>query len=257
MIAAKRKVLRQVTAVTVVVDQEGGQEIGVEGLGRQEQLKLEDLILQPVAHLERPPGEMGVARLRVVDGALADAAVGVVVVDQRILLHPVEVLKTPLAGIFLVARRPVALAHRHPPLHAVQLPAQLVVLHGPVLPVDILPIKIRGLIARMHEEAVLQTVVGPAALGLGRLCRGGVEVGRLDTGAAAVVGQQGILGLHRVAAAQRLGHRLQTGTVEIQTLEEGLVADGQLLRTRPPGRKRGQQRGAADQNRSGKFFHIR
>ncbi len=157
---------------------------------------------------------------------LADAAVGVVVVDQRILLHPVEILETPLAGIFLVARRPVALAHRHPPLHAVQLPAQLVVLHGPVLPVDILPIKIRGLIARMHEEAVLQTVVGPAALGLGRLCRGGVEVGRLDTGAAAVVGQQGILGLHRVAAAQRLGHRLQTGTVEIQTFEEAWSLTG-------------------------------
>lgn len=135
--------------VTVVVVQEMQEEIPAERLGGQEIEKLVNLELQPVAHLQGAPREIDVFGLRPVPG------LSLVIRREGILAHPVEVFGAPLRGVTFVAREAVGLAHRHPPFHAVQLPSQFVVLHGPVLPVDVVAVEIGGLVAFVDEEAVV------------------------------------------------------------------------------------------------------
>lgn len=79
---------------------------------------------------------------------------------QRVFLHPVGVLVHPGVDVFRVARGVVTLGQRNEPVVAVQLPAQFVVLHGPVAPVDVVAVEIRGLVALVGVEFVLQGFVG-------------------------------------------------------------------------------------------------
>lgn len=205
---------RDVLGVTVVVVQEMQQEIPAERLGGQEIEKLVNLELQPVAHLQGPPGEIDVFGLRPVRG------LRFVICREGVLAHPVEVFGAPLRGVTFVARKAVGLAHRHPPFHAVQLPAQFVVLHGPVLPVDVVAIEIGGLVTFVDEEAVVHRLVGPALFVGGDDDVREVHFRTDDARAAAVVIEQGFGGGRVVARGVQCGDALQSGTGEVQQRED-------------------------------------
>ena len=210
VVALGREMARDMLCVTVVVVQEMQEEIPAERLGGQEIEKLVNLELQPVAHLQGAPREIDVFGLRPVPG------LSLVIRREGILAHPVEVFGAPLRGVTFVAREAVGLAHRHPPFHAVQLPAQFVVLHGPVLPVDVVAVEIGGLVAFVDEEAVVHRLVGPALFVGGDRDVGEVRLGADDARAAAVVVEQGFGGGRVVARGVQCGDALQSGTGEVQ-----------------------------------------
>lgn len=87
-----------------------------------------------------------------------------------------------------------------------QLPSQFVVLHGPVLPVDVVAVEIGGLVAFVDEEAVVHRLVGPALFVGGDRDVGEVRLGADDARAAAVVVEQGFGG-GRVVAPRRAVRR--------------------------------------------------
>ena len=125
--------------MTVIVYKEFGQEFRRERRGDLEKLELCNLVLEPVADLERTPCKPCVLRIgfQCVVGNLVFLLAYLYI---RVLVYPVHVLANPFLGIFLVAAYPVGLAHRDEPFVAVQLPAQLVVLYRPVSPVYVLPV---------------------------------------------------------------------------------------------------------------------
>lgn len=71
---------------------------------------------------------------------------------------------------------PIGTHHFQP----VQLPSQFVVLHGPVLPVDVVAVEIGGLVAFVDEEAVVHRLVGPALFVGGDRDVGEVRLGADD-----------------------------------------------------------------------------
>ena len=214
VVALGREVARDMLRMAVVVFEKMQEKIGVERLGGQKIEELVDLELQPVAHLEGPPGEIDVFGLRPVSG------LAFVIRREGVLAHPVEVFGAPLRSVVFVAREAVGFAHRHPPFHAVQLPAQFVVLHGPVLPVDVVAVEIGGLVALVDEETVLHRLVGPALFSGGDRDAGGVRIGADDARAAAVVVQQGFGGGFVVARGVQFGDTFQPGAREVQQRED-------------------------------------
>ena len=214
VVALGREMARDMLRVAVVVFEKMQEETGVERFGGQEIEELVDLKLQPVAHFEGPPGEIDVLGLRPVSG------LALVIRREGILAHPVEVFGAPLRGVAFVARETVGLAHRHPPLHAVELPAQLVVLHGPVFPVDVVAVEVGGLVALMDEKAVRHRLVGPALFVGGDRDVGKADLGADDARAAAVVVEQGFGGSRVVACGMQFGDAFQPGACEVQQCEE-------------------------------------
>ena len=78
---------------------------------------------------------------------------------QRILFNPVDILMCPFFSIFLVTGYAISLSHRSEPFVTVQLPAELIVFHRPVLPVDVFSVVVRRLITFMYEECMFQSVI--------------------------------------------------------------------------------------------------
>ena len=141
----------------VIVVQELNQELRGEMLRRKKELEEVNLPRQAPRGFQRTPCEIDIV------GSLHDPLGILYILRQGVLRDPVAVLGHPLGGILLVACDAESLSHRGPPLMAVELPAQLVVLYGPVLPVYILAIKVHG-VAVVDVELVLHPVVGPLLL---------------------------------------------------------------------------------------------
>ena len=112
------------------------------------------LVLQAVAHLHRTPGELHVLTLGGDDFGCGSALLQRANVHLGILLHPVRIVLHQRRSVLLVFGDGVGLAQRHEPVVAVQLPAQLVVLDGPVAPVDVVAVEI-GLVALVCMELML------------------------------------------------------------------------------------------------------
>ena len=132
--------------------------------------------------------------------------------------------------VFRIARGVVALGQRDEPVVTVQLPAQLVVLHGPVAPVDVVAVEIGGLVALVGVELVLQRFVGLLLLQLVDLDVFEVEAEELDGLARAEILQQLLVRRGDVAFGDGFLHRLHPRTVEVQQVVERLfVAEVPLI----------------------------
>ena len=170
-----------------------------------------------MARLQRTPGETHILRLAL--GIVLQLIKCLWYLHQRILLYPVGILKHPLAGILLVSRQAVSLSHGCKPFVAVQLPAQFIVLHRPIAPVDVFPVIERRLVSVVHVESMFQRIVRPATFALAERKMFQVQVGRRHTRPRAVIRQQFFGGTERIARIASRLYFLQTGIVQVQQLE--------------------------------------
>ena len=125
--------------------------------------------MQTVAHFQRTPCETYIFHFAFNLTVTYQFVFFLVHLHQRILFYPVDVLMSPFFGIFLVSRDSICLTHWGEPFVAVQLPAQLIVLYRPILPVDIFAVIIRRLIAFMHKKRMFQGIIRPFLFFLGNL----------------------------------------------------------------------------------------
>ena len=206
--------------VSVVVYEEFRKECRGEIRRVYEKLELETLVLETVAHFERPPCKAAVLRicleLRVIRYLIFIPAY----LHQRILVYPVHILGYPFLCIFLVSAYPVGISHRGEPFVAVELPAQFVVLDRPVSPVDVISVVERRLIAVMCEKSVIEGIVCPLLLL-------SVDFDFLyvtdfrgkDAGAVSVIVQERYGGKGILPVFMQCLDFLQSGIVEVKEIE--------------------------------------
>ena len=156
-----RVISQNMYGMFMIVHQKFSQEIRSERRRGEEQLELCSLILQTITYFQRTPCETYIFHFAFNLTVTYQFIFFLVHLHQRILFDPVDVLVCPFFGIFLVTRYTVCLTHRSKPFMTVQLPAEFIVFHRPVLPVDIFSVVVRRLITFMNKECMLQSVVRP------------------------------------------------------------------------------------------------
>ena len=203
----------------MVVYQKLCKESGSERGRGEEQLELRGLVLQAVAHLERAPGKTNVLDFSP-DFAVAHQFVfSFAHFHQRVFPNPVDILYSPFAGIFFVARRAVGFPHRSEPFVAVQLPAKLVILYRPVLPVDVFPVVVRRLVALVYEERMFHRVVRPFLLFLADADMLQVDVRCSHVRPLAVIAEQRFRRFFVFPLFVESFHFFKAGTFEVEQSE--------------------------------------
>ena len=250
-------VVQDVVGVLAVGAQEEVEELGREARRTDRQREFRQQVLQTASGLHRTPCEADVLLFGGDLGLRCPCGFQPFDAVQRVFLHPVGVLLHPCVDVSGILGDVVALGQRDEPVVAVQLPAQLVVLHGPVAPVDVVAVEIGGLIALVGVELVFQRLVGLLLLQLADLDVFEVEAEEFDGLARAEIFQQLLVRGGDVAFCDGFLHRLHARTVEVQQVVERLfVAEG---RGRFGGRCHAErQRGAEGHQDSfhGSYFRL-
>ena len=215
-------VVQDVVGVLAVGAQEEVEEPGREARRMNRQRELRQQVLQTASGLHRTPCEADVLLFGGDFGRGSSRSLQPFDAVQRVFLHPVGVLVHPGVDVFRVARGVVTLGQRNEPVVAVQLPAQFVVLHGPVAPVDVVAVEIRGLVALVGVEFVLQGFVGLLLLELVHLDVLQVEAEEFDGLARAEIFQQFLVRGGDVAFGDGFLHGLHARTFEVQQVVERL-----------------------------------
>ena len=147
------------------------------------------MILQTVAHLQRTPCKAYIFRISLYLACADQFVFFFLYPCQRILFNPIHILVCPFFSIFLVSRDSICLTHWGEPFVAVQLPAQLIVLYRPILPVDIFAVIIRRLISFVHKKRMFQGIIRPFLFFLGDLDILHIDIGMSYAGTLAVIVQ--------------------------------------------------------------------
>ena len=78
---------------------------------------------------------------------------------------------------------------------AVELPTEFVVLHRPVLPIDVFAVVVRGLISFVNKEGVFEAVVCPLLFFFADFYLGDIgDIRMVHAGAGAIVFEKGLGG---------------------------------------------------------------